>query len=70
MGKCKGKIGYIFPRCVLFKSLRYEEQTETPNWFCLLWVEMLYGGEIFKNHDFRKKLSEKEVQNSQMFTLI
>jgi hypothetical protein len=46
------KLKHILPRWV---RLQYEEQTYLAESFRLLWVEMLYGCEIFKNHKYRKK---------------
>ena len=36
------------------KEPRYEKQPEDLNPFRLLLLEVLYGGEIFKNEEFRK----------------
>ena len=39
----------------LSKRLQFEKGTKIPESICLLRVEMLYGDEIFKNADYRKK---------------
>jgi hypothetical protein len=41
----------FLPRSCLRERRRYEKQTYSPDSFDLLWVEMLFGGEICKNHD-------------------
>jgi hypothetical protein len=43
---------------------RYEKETKTLDSFHLLLLEMLYGGEIFKNHDFRKEEVRNRVTTS------
>jgi hypothetical protein len=51
----------ILPRSCPRQRLRYEKETCPPDSFRLLRVEMLYGGKIFTNHDFRKEeVSEQE----------
>jgi hypothetical protein len=41
------------PRCAISKRLRFEKQTKISDSICLLGVEMLYGGKIFKNEEER-----------------
>ena len=48
----KFKTENSLPRCFPSKRLRFEQRTEIPDSICLLRVEMLYGGEIFKNQDY------------------
>jgi len=40
------------------------ENTSLPEWDCLLPLEMLYRGVIFKNHNFRKEELRKEGANN------
>ena len=39
----------VLPRCASSKRLRYEKQTEAPNPFRLLLVEVLHGGKVLEN---------------------
>ncbi|OGP93101.1 MAG: hypothetical protein A2156_08165 [Deltaproteobacteria bacterium RBG_16_48_10] len=63
--RCRRRKGVnILPLYAPSKRLRYEKQTKTLVSFRLLLIEMLHGGKIFKNHDFREKSSGNGVADS------
>jgi hypothetical protein len=45
----------IVPLYGPYKKRQYDGQTKTPDSFRLLLVELLHGGKVFKNDDYRKK---------------
>jgi hypothetical protein len=51
----------ILPRYAPSKRLRYEKQTEAPNPFRLLLVEVLHRGKVLENEECRKKSFDKRT---------
>ena len=43
------------PLSAPYKKRQYDGQTKTPDSFRLLLVEVLHGGKVFKNDDYRKE---------------
>jgi hypothetical protein len=57
VGNAKLKTVDILPLSAPAKKFRFLKEIKTLDAFRLLLLETLHGGEIFKNHNFRKQHS-------------